>query len=226
MNNERGGIISKMLIIPIGVAFMAGFFFLGYYVGKYQSKTNQNEIVVPLPDVVSQNLPKKEEFTFFKTLTDHENKTVSIELKPKQKEEAAAQKKDAQQEQKKESEQKKEKKPEPAKAEKLERSTAVVKGPEQKPQAAKKEPVITRSPGPKMRYTLQISSYQEKDMAEADVKKMKQRGYAAFIISSEIEGKGKWYRVRVGSFPSRASAEKLQKEMRSKEGITPFITLE
>ena len=29
MKNERGGIISKLFIIPAGVALMVGFFFLG-----------------------------------------------------------------------------------------------------------------------------------------------------------------------------------------------------
>ena len=233
MKNERGGIISTIFVIPIGIALMIGIFFLGYYVGKYKSKTVGDENIVPLPEVVSQNLPKKEEFTFFKTLTDRQNKTVSIDLKPAQKEEVAPQKKEApaepkkeaQAEQKKESQPKKEKKPE-ARIEKAEKTAAVVKAPEQKAPAAKKEPVITRSANSKIRYTLQIASYQEKDMAEADVKKMKQHGYSAFVVSSEIEGKGTWYRVRVGSFTNKAAAEKLQKEIRSKEDITPFITLE
>ncbi len=236
MNNERGGIISKLFIIPIGVALMAGFFFLGYYVGKYQSKTNSSEIVVPLPEVISQNLPKKEEFTFFKTLSDRQNKTVSIDLKPKSKEEAPPQKKETA-DLKKERVPQKEKKPEQKverlerqekaeKPEKSERTAVIVKPPEQKVQPAKKEPVITRSPASKVRYTLQVASYQERDVAEADVRRLKQHGFSAFVIASELEGKGTWYRVRVGSFTDKAAAERLQKEIRSKEAITPFITME
>jgi cell division protein FtsN len=219
MKNERGGFIATIFIIPIGLVLMIGIFFLGYYVGKYKSKPDETDVVVvPLPEIVSENIPKKEEFTFFKTLTDRENKTVSIELKPTREEAPVPQKK--------------ENKPEPkaAKAEttekKPDRTPSIVKAPEAKRDPARKEPVITRSPGPTVRYTLQIASYQEKDMAEADVKKMKQHGYAAFVTASEIEGKGTWYRVRLGSFSSRASAEKLQKEIRTKQGITPFITIE
>jgi cell division septation protein DedD len=63
-------------------------------------------------------------------------------------------------------------------------------------------------------------------MAEDDIKKMKQRGYSAFIVTSDLPGKGTWYRVRLGSFSSKALAEKLQKELRTKEGISPFITIE
>src|SRR4030067_1471995 len=85
MNNERGGILSKLFAIPVGVALMVGFFFLGYYVGKYQSKSNsQLPNLPPLPDIVSQHLPKHDEYTFYKTLTDKEDKTVSLDLKPKQ----------------------------------------------------------------------------------------------------------------------------------------------
>lgn len=217
--NERGGIISKIFVIPVGVALMVGFFFLGYYVGKYQSKTGaQNSIIPPLPEIVS-NPPKREEFTFYKTLSDKENKTVSIDLKPRsstvddsvEKKPAA----DAEQAKDKGAQSKKDRKTE-NKAEKTQ--TAAAKEPVQKAETAQKDM--------KLRYTLQIASYQEKAMAEEDVKKMKQRGYAAFIVASDLEGKGTWYRVRLGSFTNKASAEKLQKELRAKAGISPFITLE
>jgi cell division septation protein DedD len=211
INNQRGGIISKLFIIPIGVCLMAGFFFLGYYVGKYQSKTNRNEIVVPLPDVVSENLPKEKDFTFFKTLSDKGNKTVSIELKPNQEGETPGAKEKAGSSKKESS------------AESRPDKTATSPGRET---IAKKEQVVIRESNPKMRYTLQLASYQEREMAEADVKKMKQRGYAAFMVASEVAGKGTWFRVRLGSYSSKASAEKMQKEVQAKEGITTFITLE
>jgi cell division septation protein DedD len=217
MNNQKGGIISNLFIIPAGVALMVGFFFLGYYVGRYQSKSGvQGEIMQPLPEVVSNKMPKQEEFTFYKTLTDKENKTVSIDLKPKSMtEEKQADKKDKKNE---------------AKAEKekalLPPKQPVIKQPSQPPVEAKKETTSTHSPIPKLRYTIQIAAYQEKDMAEDDVKKMKTRGYAAFIVSSTMPDKVTWYRVRLGSFANKAAAEKLLKQLQAKEGISPFITLE
>lgn len=223
MNNERGGIISKLFIIPIGVALMIGFFFLGYYVGKYQSKTNQSEIVVPLPEVVSKNLPKKEDFTFYKTLTDKGDKTVSIDLKPEKKQADAGKKADAEQEKRK---------PEPNKDNKPEvkpEKPAAIKERDAKPLPPKKETPKGPQPAkkePKLRYTLQTASYQEKSMAEDDVRRLKQQGYAAFVQGTEIGGKGMWYRVRLGSFSSKASAEKLQKELQAKVGVTPIITTE
>jgi cell division protein FtsN len=224
LNSQRGGIISTIFVIPIGVALMVGIFFLGYYVGKYRSKGVPDEIVAPLPEVVSENLPKSSDFTFFKTLTDKENRTISIELKPrKESEPVSAENKGTAPDQKDKSTQAKRE----SQTERNSGKPAVASNePAAKPSAATKEPVITRGPNPKLRYTLQLAAYQEREMAEADVKKMKQLGYSAFIASSELEGKGRWYRVRLGSFSSRASAEKLQKELRAKEGVTPFITLE
>lgn len=218
MQKERGGIISNILFIPIGVALMAGFFFLGYYVGKYQSKTNQNEVVLPLPEIVSKNLSSKEDFTFFKTLTD-KDKTISIDLKPKQNEEKTAQRPDAENRPDKNVSSKKEKKPEP----KVEKRTTVAA---KEPPQVRKEPVPARASGPKLRYALQVASYQEKKLADDDVRKMKQLGYAAFITQTDLQGKGTWYRVKLGSFSNKEAAEKLQQQLRKKESISSIVTVE
>ena len=234
MNNQKGGIISKLFIIPAGVALMVGFFFLGYYVGKYQSKSGvQGEIMQPLPDVVSNKPPKQEEFTFYKTLTEKENKTVSIDLKPKSvAEEKQADKKQAVNEvpvDKGEQTANKDKKIE-IKAEKekavLPPKQTAMKQSTPPPVVVKKETTSTHGSSNKLHYTVQIAAYQEKEMAEEDVKKMKTRGYAAFIVSSTMPDKGTWYRVRLGSFPNKAAAEKLLRQLQSKEGITSFITIE
>ena len=96
MNNERGGILSKLFVIPVGLALMVGFFFLGYYVGRYQRSNPEHPNLPPLPEIISQHLPKNDEYTFYKTLTEKGDKTVSLDLKPKQAaEEGRATKKEA-----------------------------------------------------------------------------------------------------------------------------------
>jgi cell division septation protein DedD len=228
MNNEQGGIISKIVFIPVALALMAGFFFLGYFVGKYQSKSGTlADAMPPMPEIISKNLPKEDEFTFYRTLTDKYDRTVSIDLKPKSATEknvdktpdagGTARVKGAQQPP---HDKKMESKPDRDKIAEAGQSAPKQQVP------AKKETVPAQKPNPKLRYTLQIASYQEKEMAEGDIKKMKQLGYAAFIVASDLPGKGTWYRVRLGSFSSKASAEKLQKELRVKEGISPFVTIE
>jgi cell division septation protein DedD len=227
MNNEKGGIISKLFIIPMGAALMVGFFFLGYYVGKYQSKSPAlSEVMQPLPDVAPQESPKQEEFTFYKTLTDKGNKTVSIDLRPKTSNSGSIS-------------EKKQVEPEPVKSVPVQRTDMDKdKSPEMKtdksaspaPKEAAKAsaPVVKERAlsGIKLRYTLQIASYQDKQAAEDEVKKMKKQGYAAFIVSSLLPEKGTWYRVRLGSFTNKVAAEKLQKEINAKAGVSPIVVIE
>jgi cell division septation protein DedD len=230
MNNKRGGIISKLFIIPAGVALMLGFFFLGYYVGRYESKTAApGENMQPLPDVVSKNLPKPEEFTFFKTLTEKEDRTVSIDLKSKGANTFSEPGKkqminglkavDQNTAQESGAEPRPEKKTAPVTAAK---KTAV------KPSPAAEKNAATRKRGAsaRLRYTIQVASHPDRQTAEDDVKRMKQSGFAAFIVQSELRGKGTWYRVRVGSFASRDEAEKLEKDIHAKVGLEPIVVLE
>jgi len=231
-NKERGGIISNLLIIPVGVALMIGVFFLGYYVGRYPGKAGgQAGNAGPLPEVVSENLPKPEDFTFYKTLTEKGDKTVSIDLRPKLSSDTT----------------KTDKNQTPPEASKESGDRTAPKGKiaditlEKKPSAAvsseraavrptrernKKETAPAKTVQSKLHYTVQVASYPQKQLADDEAKKMKTRGFAAFIVPSAVPGKGTWYRVRLGSFTNRASAERLAKEIRSKVGISPIITLE
>lgn len=226
MNNQRGGILSKLFVIPAGAALMVGFFFLGYYVGKYQSKSAaQSETAAPpLPEVASKDSRTQEEFTFYKTLTDKENKTVSIDLKPSAKGENKAENKQAAIES-----------PTPATAQPTQKEKARELKPEKSESSALKETgdklrasakKETAPSNMKLRYTVQIASYPEKGMAENEVRGLKKRGYAAFVASSELPGKGMWHRVRLGSFSNKAAAERLQRELRTKENISAIVVLE
>jgi DedD protein len=219
MNNQRGGIISKIFFIPVALALMAGFFILGYYVGKYRSPSGgPADSGPPLPDIASKNLPRPDEFTFYKTLTDKSDKTVSIDLQPKSSAvDRSVGKKPA------DGEPARIKVPQRLKDEEV---TETGNSAASKQQAPPKKAAPSSAQNSRLRYTLQIASYQEKEMAESDIKSLKQRGYAAFIVSSELPGKGTWYRVRLGSFSSKASAEKLQKELLAKESISSIISIE
>jgi cell division protein FtsN len=206
MNNERGGILSKIIIIPVGVVLMTGFFFLGYYVGRYQSKSGgSGEIAQPLPEIASSTGQKQEEFTFYKTLTDKTDRTVSIDLKPRPV--------------------KAENKPVKQQITAEAPRTISISVPKQPPPPAKREPAAASS-STKLRYTVQTASYQERVMAEDEVKRLKKRGFAAFVVSSELPGKGVWHRVRLGSFSNKPAAERLQKSVREKEGLLTIVVLE
>lgn len=201
MNNDRGGIISNILIVPIGIGLMIGIFYLGYYVGSARTKAAATgEPLPPLPDMIAQQIPKPEEFTFYKTLTEKENKTVSIDVKPRPVEAV----------------------PQAAKREAVE-----IRSKPETNAELKASPLPRPAPaaGGKLRYTIQLASYPEKGLAEEEVKNKKKQGYAAFVVAFS-QGKSTWYRVRLGRFSDRAAAEKLLRELKSKEGGSPFITLE
>jgi cell division septation protein DedD len=227
MYNQRGGIISKIFLIPAGVVVIIAVFITGYYVGRDQGKQSASGEKPPaLPEVVSQYLPKKEDFTFYKTLSEKGDKTVSIELKPKQKpEDAMAEKKDHEGSSAGED---KTIKKDTVKRPEVKAERPQVVSPTAKPQlkTAKKEPAPAKTAASKLRYTIQVGSYPEKAMADDESRNMKKKGYAAFVVATDLADKGKWFRVRIGSFTNKHSAEKLSKELKSKEGIDGFITAE
>jgi cell division protein FtsN len=228
MNNQRGGFLSKIFVIPAGVALMVGFFFLGFYVGKYQGRqAAQGDKPATLPEIASQYLPKKEELTFYKTLTEREDKTVSVDLKPRQEEKApsGAQPSEKPPVRNADTAHPKPEKQLEVKIDRTEHPSKQTDVKARQPQP-KKETVIAAAAPSKVRFTVQIGSYPDKDMAEEEMKSMKKRGYAAFITASELPDKGTWYRVRLGSFANKDSAEKLARELRAKEGMSPFVTIE
>ncbi len=69
------------------------------------------------------------------------------------------------------------------------------------PSAAEATPTALAS-GPARRgdYTIQVSAFQSKEEAQAYAAKLERKGYRPFIVRGEVQGKGTWYRVRMGSF--------------------------
>ncbi len=59
---------------------------------------------------------------------------------------------------------------------------------------------------PKVRFTLQLSSFQDKAEAEAFLSSIKAAGYQAYVTQAEVDGKGTFYRVRLGTFRSLETA--------------------
>ena len=230
MLDQRGGIISKVFIIPAGVVVIIGAFIAGYYTGLDKGKKETFAEKLPaLPEVVSEYLPKKEDFTFYKTLTEKGDKTVSIELKPKQgPEDTTTVKKEQESSSPEAGRAAKQNAVKPLELKAERPTTPQIKPPAARlqPQAAKQETASAKNAVSKLRYTIQVGSYPEKAMADDEARNMKKKGYAAFVVATDLADKGKWFRVRIGSFSNKQSAEKLAKELKSKEGIDGFITTE
>ncbi len=57
-------------------------------------------------------------------------------------------------------------------------------------------------------YTIQISSLKDPKAADRMVKKFKKMGYPAYKTKTNIDGKGVWFRVRIGTFQNHAEARR------------------
>jgi cell division protein FtsN len=65
----------------------------------------------------------------------------------------------------------------------------------------------------KPRYTLQLSSFQDREEAEAFLASVKAQGFTAKITQAEVEGKGTFYRVRTGTYGSLEAANDAKAEL-------------
>jgi cell division protein FtsN len=78
------------------------------------------------------------------------------------------------------------------------------------------------APAPKVQkelYFVQIASFKEQDRAEGLKGKLAKKGYTAQVLPTQVEGKGLWYRVRVGGYASLKEAQAIQKKITVEEKI-------
>jgi len=102
---------------------------------------------------------------------------------------------------------------EPDKEEKPKDSAAQDKGDKPKKDGAKKG-----------KFTLQISSFQERAEADALLAKLAGGGYKPYIVMSNVPDKGVFFRVRVGEFGSKSDAQDAKGEFEKKEHILAYVT--
>ena len=65
----------------------------------------------------------------------------------------------------------------------------------------------------RIRYTLQLSSFQDKSEARAFLDNLKSAGFEATLTEAEVEGKGTFYRVRYGLYHSLDAATEAKGEL-------------
>ena len=74
-------------------------------------------------------------------------------------------------------------------------------------------------PAPVNRLTIQVGAFKERAAAEAIVKRLKGKGYSAYLVPVS-EG---LFNVRVGSFTDREDAERVLAKLETQEKFKPFI---
>ena len=63
-------------------------------------------------------------------------------------------------------------------------------------------------------FAVQVASVQDLKGADKLVAELRDKGYHAYRIRSEVRGKGVWYRIRVGGFEDRGSAANMLKKLK------------
>ena len=79
------------------------------------------------------------------------------------------------------------------------------------------------SPGHEGGYQLQVSSFHTPSEAQAFADQLRARGHKAYVLEANVPGRGTWYRVRVGPFPTQHAAAEYRADFEEKEHVVPFI---
>lgn len=74
---------------------------------------------------------------------------------------------------------------------------------------------------PKGRFTLQLSSFQDRDEAAAFAKRFASE--RPYVVVSDIPGKGTWYRVRVGDFATAKDALAAKSNFEKKHSVIALV---
>lgn len=72
-------------------------------------------------------------------------------------------------------------------------------------------------------YTLQLSATQTRSEADKFVEKLRTRGYSPYVVEADVPGKGTWFRVRMGRFPTRDAAGRYLQDFRRETRLDAFV---
>ena len=72
-------------------------------------------------------------------------------------------------------------------------------------------------------YQLQVSSFRTQNEAAHFSDQLRARGHKAYVVEAHVPGRGTWYRVRIGPFPSQAQASSYRQSFEAREHVVPFI---
>jgi DedD protein len=78
-------------------------------------------------------------------------------------------------------------------------------------------------PGRQGGYQLQVSSFRSQAEADQFALQLRARGHKAYVVEAHVEGRGTWYRVRIGPFASQQLAASYRAGFEGRENVVPFI---
>jgi DedD protein len=72
-------------------------------------------------------------------------------------------------------------------------------------------------------FTLQVISYDSSAAAEAFANALRARGHEAFVTVGDVEGRGRYYRVRVGPFKTMGEAQEYRRAFEERERMNTIV---
>ena len=91
------------------------------------------------------------------------------------------------------------------------------------PTASASAPKTTDAAAPSGAFTLQLGASPNREDAERMVSRLREKGYAPYIVTAEVPGKGTFYRVRMGSFPTREAAGRYLEDFKRETKTEAFV---
>ena len=76
----------------------------------------------------------------------------------------------------------------------------------------------------KGKYTLQLSSFQDRAEADAFAAKVSAAGYKPYVIQSDVPDRGTFFRVRLGAYGSHEDAIAAKADFEAKQHIIAYVT--
>jgi DedD protein len=98
--------------------------------------------------------------------------------------------------------------------------------PPAKPPSADK-PAVAKAPEKddgKDRFTLQLSSFQDRGEAEAFLARVRSANPGAYMTEAAVEGKGTYFRIRVGRYSTYQAAIDAKAEFEARQQIIAYVT--
>lgn len=85
------------------------------------------------------------------------------------------------------------------------------------------EPTERAAPGRDGPYTVQVISYDSADSAESFATGLRARGHRAFVVTADVEGRGRMHRVRIGPFETLREAQAYRREFEQTERMNTLV---
>ncbi len=204
-------------LLAAGIVVLGAVFTLGVLVGQKLAGSQRTDRAPDLLSALDQKSAALERARAAPALTFQEELTAdagNAQAAAKAKPEAVAKA-----EAPKAGEKKPETSPKPADAGAIATRTAPPATPAAAPAAAK--PPSGAVPGGA--FTLQLGASPNREDAERMVSRLREKGYAPYITTTEVPGKGTYYRVRMGSFATREAATRYLEDFKRETKTEAFV---